>query len=543
MVSNVRKIFIKALVAAFATVLLVAAVPIAVSASSAFTSISMDRTTVNPGQTATFSVRTTTNVQYVFAMVDGTRVQGSRVSGNDWTVSVTPTRTTNVQVFANSMNDQFNAATMIIPITVTSSVPAATPNVSVTIPAAPANLAPIAIASVTETPPIEAGAVQLTVVTGAEVNEVWVNFDRVNNARATGKFARGTLTTQGTNSRTWVINFRPDAWTAQQVEIGANRTYNWPGASTQLHNLALTQPYVSPTSPAINSVAVNPRTVSSGSSTTFTINTNLDAEFVWVRDINGTEHNARRSTTSAHNRSWTVTFNPQNTGTVTVFANATRTETGAATRSETITVGHGSASIVNTPTANWLGSDQIRINVTTNNLTESVWAIMPGTNNRVQLNRTNSGTGNRTWSADVWSYETWGNILVGVSSSTGNINNLNAEDSRTISNWQSGSNSSTGSIRTVDHLTSADQNVGRGGTTEFRVRTSDYVTRLEVTGNNVSGFTAIDPGYASGGVKDWIVSVHVSHSATVNQALNLTVRAFSGNNQVDSRALPATMVR
>jgi hypothetical protein len=480
-------------------------------------------------------------------MLDGNRVQGSRVAGNDWQVTVTPNNTTVVSVYANSTNVEFNAAVVSVPITVTNTTTTTTvttPNHTVQIPPPPANLGPIAIASVTETPAASAGEVQLTVVTGIETSEVWVNFDRVNNARATGRFARATMVTQGTNSRTWVINFRPASWTVQQVEVGSNRTYNWPGAATQVYNLTLAQPFVAPITPRINSVTVNPRTILQNSTTTFTINTNLDAEHVWVRDSDGREHNAHRTTSTATVRNWTVSFSPGRTGAVTVFANSTRTETGAATRTENISVGHGGASIIGTPSAQRISSNLTRVNVTTNGTTESVWAIMPGTNHRVALRRTSTATGNRTWSEDVWTPEDWGNITIGVSSQSGNINNLSSEDSRTISFSNTGTGTGT-SIHSADHRSNADREVRRGDIVEYRIITTDYVNSLSVTGNHVYWFGFTTFNTLSNNRREWIVSVEVSHNHPVNQNFAPVVHAHtgSGTTQVDSRTLPNTWIR
>lgn len=408
--------------------------PLAVSTAPAVTSLSIDRTTINQGQSITFLIRTTPQTTFVFATVDRVHTQGSRVSGNDWIVTVTPMRSSTITIFANNVNTENNAARISIPVAVsgTATTTPTTPVHNVLIPTPPVNLEPVAIANITETPAIRQGYVQLTVVTGNEANEVWVNFDRVNNARGTGRFTRATMASQGAHYRTWVLNFRPLSWSVQQVEIGSNRTYNWPGAATQTFSLTLTRPFVTPVIPTIQNVSVSPRNVSQGGSTTFTIRTNLDAENVWVRDANGREVEASRTTTTASVRNWTVTFNPQRSGNVTVFANSTRTTEGAATRNENITIGNVRASILYTPTASAIGGNQTRINVTTNQHAESVWAIMPGTNNFVALHRTDWGTGNRSWTTDTWDFLGIGNIIIGVNSQTGNIQNLSPDDTRTI---------------------------------------------------------------------------------------------------------------
>jgi hypothetical protein len=456
--------------------LFVAAVPLAVSAAPAFTNFNADRTSITNGQSITISVTTTAQTQFVFATADGVRTQGTRSGGNNWTVTVSPTRSTTITVFANSANNENNAARITIPVTVTGSTtqtPTPTPPPTVTIPPAPANLGPVAIASITETPATQQGAVQLTIVTGRETNDVWVNFDRVNNARGTGRFARGTLQSQDNNSKTWVVNFRPAAWATQRVEIGSNRTYNWPGAATQTFELTLTQPFVAPVNPTISSVQVSNRTVATNANVTFTIRTNADVENVWVVAADGREHNATRTSGTSTNRNWTVTFNPGRSGNVNVFANTTRNEAGAATRRENITVGNVRAQIIGTPTATQIGgTNNTRITATTNEFAETVWAVMPNGDRR-ELSRTSSGTGSRTWSVDTW--ENWGqwnlnwNIVIHVSNQSGSIHSVNSDDSRTITR--------TGNLAVgiVSISPSTSQNTPSGGTATFTVTTSPDV--------------------------------------------------------------------
>jgi hypothetical protein len=545
----IKKFFMASVIA----ILFVAAAPLAVYAQSAIRSLSIDRTTINPGESITFTVRTTPQATHVFATVDGNRVQGVRVNAtqHDWTITAWPTRTSTVTIFANNSENTSTAASLIIPITVTgtsSTTPPViqtpqtpqTPAHNVVIPPAPPNLGPVSIASITETPATTAGHVQLTVVTGSETNDVWVNFDRVNNARSTGRFARGTMVSQTGNSRTWVVNFQPAAWATQQVEIGSNRTYNWPGAATQLHTLTLSQPFVPSANPAIQNVTLSNRNVNSGGSTTFTIRTNVDVEHVWVRDVDGREHTANRTNTSATNRTWSVSFSPGRTGTVTVFANATRNEAGAATRNESINVGSAfNATIVGTPTAVRLEGNNTRINVTTNNHTETVWVVMPGSSTRHQLNRTNSGSGDRTWSIELWDSLNSGDIVVHVSNATGNINNLTADNTRAITR---GNVSGTGHIISVNHWNNSSRNASRGGHTLFRVVTSPSVDRLEVRSSNHGRVEVIERQSTHNNEREWYVEMSISNSAPVGGQVTFTVEAFVGSSRVDTRDLPATSI-
>lgn len=516
------------------------AVPLVALAAPAITNFSMDRTTINSGQNITFQVRATEQTQFVFAVADGVRTAGTRVgTTNDWTVVVSPTRSVTVSVFANSTNSETNAAVIHVPVTVgaTAATPAPTPAPTVTIPTPPANLGPIAIASITETPATAAGQVQLTVVTGREANEVWVNFNRTANTRGTGEFARATMTSQDTNSRTWVLNFRPATWAAQQVEVGSNRTYNWPGAATQLYTLTLAQPFVPPVEPRILNVSVNNTTITPGANTTFTIRTNADAEHVWVRDVDGREHNATRSSTAGHQRTWTVTFSPARSGNVTIFANSTRNADNAVTRTQNITVAQATAQIIGTPTATggvWDGqfwNQQTTINVTTNAHAQTVWAVMPG-GNRVQLNRTDSGTGNRTWAATVHDPNLGATIVIGVSNQTGNVNNLSADDTRTITRtgFAGGGN--------ILHTQAAQTQVARGTDVTFWITTTTNVNGISVP--NVPGVGTLVAGPTStiqGNQIVWTVTMRIDAGAAQNSWTNFTVHALFNNQIVASQQL------
>jgi hypothetical protein len=514
--------------------LLMAAVPVA--AEPAVTNFSADRTTVASGQSITFSVTTTSQTQFVFAMADGVRTQGTRTSGNNWSIIVSPTQSTTIAIFANSSNNETGAARINIPVTVTG-VAATPPPVQapppVTVPQPPATLGPISIASVTETPATRTNFVQLTVVTGVESSEVWVNFDRVNGARNTGRFARGTLQSQTASSKTWVINFSPTTWAPQRVEVGSNRTYNWPGAATQIFDVTLSQPFTRPSNPAIQSVSVNPRTVSPGNSTTFSIRTNADVENVWIRTVDGVEHNAVRAGSTGTSRNWTVSFNPVRSGNVTIFANSHRSETGATTRTEHINVGSvARAAFVSTPSASWTGNvnvthanNNLVITATTNEHTNSVWAVVNG--NRVQLNRTNSGSGNRTWSVNTWdnwgwnqwnnpnwnphdpNWWNWGNnfnITVHASSHSGT--SASSEDSRTITvsgNWQGNWGWGVQSVIPANHT----QNVARGQVTTFTVDTWGTANLwLSSTGDGVNFTASVSAGQPLGNnITRWTVTV------------------------------------
>ena len=429
--------------------LMLLAFPTMVSADAAITSFSVNRTSVSQGQTVTFSLRTTPEVNYVFADVNGVRVQGTLQSADTWQLIVTPNSTQNVTVVASATNSVTNAAMINIPITVVgvsgppitappitgppiTGPPITSPPIAPPITGPPITMGNLAIHDISETTAIRAGYIQLTVVTGVGANEVWAQFDNNRFRRAQEQTNLRTDTT-----RTWQINFRPDRWVSQTVQISANREYVFAGATTQNYVLTLTAPFVPPISPAIQSVTPSPRTVVPGGSITFTIRTNLDVNYVWIVDVDGNRRNASPSgSASATGRNWAVTFTPGRTGAVRVYANATNSATGAATRTEQITVQQHNVAILSPTTARWTDdwwADSWRgvvVEVTTNQFAEHVWVTLPSGNNHSLSRVSGSGTSNRTWRVEITNVGNISTLQVHASDVT---NSWTARDSRSVS--------------------------------------------------------------------------------------------------------------
>jgi hypothetical protein len=248
---------------------------------------------------------------------------------------------------------------------------------------------------------------------------VWVQFDD-------NRFRRAQeLTAQRTDAtRTWQIDFRPQQWAVQTVQVSANREYVFAGATTQSYTLTLGAPFVAPVVPAIQSVTPSARTVAPGASVTFTIRTNLDVNYVWAVDVDGTRRNATAGAGNASGRNWTVTFVPPRTGTVNIFANATNENAGAATRTEQITVGQNNALILNPTTARWTdtwsGSWRgVVVEVTTNQFAEQVWVRLPNGTTHSLSRVTGSGVNNRTWRVEISDVGNATSLEVHVSDASG----------------------------------------------------------------------------------------------------------------------------
>jgi hypothetical protein len=391
----------RGLLAAFVVGAFLLAFPLMAVATPAITSLQMDRTTVAQGQSITFSVRTTPEAQFVFAMTDGIRAQGTRINtdaaGNhNWQITVNPSRSTTVVIFANATNVEAGAASMSIPVTVTGTattdpgfnVIPGTPGADVT------NIGPLGIANLRETPAVAQGQVRLTLNTGPEVGYVWARFDG-------NLYARGTRIAQGHGYLTWTIDFRPRSWSPQQVQVGANRVFNYTGATLQNFQLTLTQPFTPITAPEIRTSTVSPQNVAPGSRATIRITTNEHVGAVWIRDMDGREVNARNiAPNTATTRTWEVDFNPSRSGSVTIFANTTRHATGAVSRQENVTVRGQVLRIIDARATSPSGTHNTStVRVTTNRYAESVSII---NNNRTfHLNHISGTTGNRVWEAEI----------------------------------------------------------------------------------------------------------------------------------------------
>jgi len=497
------------------------AFPTLVSANAAITSFSVNRTSVSQGQTVTFSLSTTSEVNYVFADVNGVRVQGTLQSANTWQLVATPNSTQNIVIVANTTNSAVGAVTVSIPITVVGGggPPIAAPPITsppitsppITTPAAPPITAGnMTIHDISETPAIRAGYIQLTVVTGVGANEVWAQFDNNRFRRAQEETALRTATT-----RTWQINFRPERWVSQTVQVSANREYVFAGATTQNYVLTLAAPFVPPVSPAIQSVSPSTRSVAPGGNTTFTIRTNLDVNYVWVVDVDGNRRNASPSgSAGAAGRNWSVTFTPGRTGTVRVYANTTNTATGAATRTEQITVQQQNVAILTPTTARWTGGDWwdtgwgtvVIVEATTNQFAEHVWVQLPNGNTHSLSRVSGSGTSNRTWRAEI--------------TNVGNISTLQVHASDTSSSWTSRDSRSV-SITGQHH----------GGSTAWvDMQSGSWVASVHINANGVMTFqTSQSHGYWGNWGSIWVnISGFGSVSASSNDGITWIATLPSG---------------
>jgi hypothetical protein len=368
------------------------------NANTAFTAFNMDRTSINPGQTITITFSTPTTASHVFTYVDGRRVNATLTSTatanpRTWSMIISPTASQTLTFHANNSSNVTNAATIAIPIVVSG-------NQQTTQTPDPGQNAGVNIISVTETPATRENWVQLTIVTGPEANVVWArigtNYRRVEN-----------FTSQTATQRTWVLDYPASPFVPHTVTIGSNRTYNWTGAATLERNVLLSAPFVRPLVPQIQSVLPNVTTIAPNGTSTFTIRTNADVNFVWV-EYQGRRTYATRAHTTTTQRTWTVDVRPTGTGNVTVVTHANTVDslTGSVTRTNTITVQQlQQATIIGTPTAQWISANEIEIRATTNGFAQDVRVFIPGHSSQdvvVRRSDGGTGTGNREWREVIW---------------------------------------------------------------------------------------------------------------------------------------------
>ena len=414
------------------------------AASPTILNFQPDRTTVGPSENVNFSVRTDASADFVFAMMDGVRTQGfllfTDADGNrEWSLTVAPTRTTNVVIFANTTNTEAGAAQLNIPVTVDFAaaivppLPANPTNPVVPHGAVPAITAigPISIQAILETTPMAANMVQLTVVTGTATNYVWVRFD--GNRTAHGHRVASDLTSQ-----TWVINYQPHFFGPHSVTVYSNRSNTWVGAYTRAFNVVLHQPFIPLAHPVIQNVTVAPQPVTPGANVTIRVRTSADVGAVWLRDVDGIERVARSiPPTTATQRNWEIVFRPTRAGSVVIFANSTHTPWGAAQRAEHIAMRGGRATVTHATASRFtcwtLGTaaDTV-IRVTTNHFANSVWAVLPNRQVIPLVHVSGAGTSNRVWEVSTW--VTGLPIVVHATENIGVVGGI-SDSSRIINSW------------------------------------------------------------------------------------------------------------
>jgi hypothetical protein len=364
---------------------------------AAFTYFRVGATTVNSGQAVTFTIRTI-GANFLFAdagggqHVPGTRQETNPATGEtSWTLSLTPTASQTVVVYANSANQVAGASIVSVPVTV---------NASAAAPSQP-QLPPVqqsghSIISIEEIDTNRSGSVSLRIVTDSDSGAVWINHR--------GRYAQANRVSQSADQSTWEVNYSPNPFSAHQVVVSANHAFMIDGSQvTQNFDVNIVAPYVPAVLAAINSVTVNQRSVDRGERATITVRTNRATEHVWA-EVDGSRVNGRVESTSASTRRWTIDIRPDRSQSVRVFANTTNTDEGAVSDTIRVDVGDARARIhdVRIQDSTISRGSATRIEVETNAEANNVWAEVNGARiNGRRENQGNSTTARRRWTIDV----------------------------------------------------------------------------------------------------------------------------------------------
>jgi len=376
--------FLALLAVFFPTTVLAANVP-------AFTSLVVDNTSINAGQTVNFTV-STVGASFVFASVDGTTVAGTLLGTDgaeqtNWSITITPAGSQTITLHANSSNAFEGSSTIVFPITVHGG------SANVSTGNQQGSQSGHHILSIAETTAPAPQTVTLTVVTNETPNYVWISGNM--------GYHLGRLVSQTGTSKTWEITYRPATYVRHQVQISANHHYYLDeNVITLPHQVDLIAPYIPQLIADIRRVNASPTTVDDGGRTTITVTTGRDVEYVWG-EVDGRRVNARRTGSGATNRTWTFEARPDRTQNIPVFANTTNTSVGAATDSIRITVRDVRPEIIRASLdRNRIYSDEMTfIEVRTNADVEHVWARVNGA--RVNARRGSTSGNERNWIIDI----------------------------------------------------------------------------------------------------------------------------------------------
>jgi len=371
------------------------------TATSAFTSVSVNQTTINSTQSVVFQI-STVNASFVFANVNGSLESATQVSTNNatgvttWNLTVRPNNTQTVTVYANSTNTQTGAASVAVPITVTGQQQQPTP------PQPPTGQGQHRINSI-ETTAATANNVTLTIVTDAAANYVWISL-------GPNMYMRARSTSQNANQRTWTASYRPRQAGQHQVTVSANHAWILDGRqASQVHTVTQAAidtptptPSPSPGAPStaanITRLTANPSTVAPGGRSTITVRASREVTHVWAM-VDGNRVNGRREHGGATTTSWSIDVRPDRTQNITVYANTTNTAQGAATDTIRIQVDNVRARIERvTPESIELWAAPgaaTTLVVRTCTDTEYVWAIVNGNRENATGGRTVGGQ--REW--------------------------------------------------------------------------------------------------------------------------------------------------
>ena len=478
-----------------------------------------NRTNVLQGFSVTFTVYVSAETNFVWAR-SGANVYPATLSAAGaplgtppgtrvFSVELFPAATGNVDILASATNNIAAAVSRPVHITVSDGQAAQ-----------PGAAGGIQILGISETRALQPYAVQLTVVTGTGVGEVWVRLGAYPHS-----WYRGRLQSETPTSRTFTINYSPVTFVPHRVQVGANTTYNLVGASLQYFDVALSAPYMPRLNPEIYSRTISSSNVNVGNSVTIRVSTNQDAYAVWVRDVDGIQTVGRRIPPHMPEtvRNFEVMVAPYRTGALTIFAGTGVGDPHAVYITENVVVNVPQVYItqaVVTQVAN-SANEEVIIRVTTNQNAGSVWAVLPDEETiRLSLVGQPGAQGSRTWEARPAGVPT-PNITLRVSATSSNIPSM----IQTVSSW--GTTIAGGQIIIHGNITDFTPSSARRGTNPLvQFTVPDNITHVRISGNEGIVTLEAEPQQpAAGGRRVWGERVGLPSRANIS-SVTLTIMSY-----------------
>ena len=287
------------------------------------------------------------------------------------------------------------------------------------------------------------------------------------------------------------------------------------------------------TIPTINRVDADKTSVYTGESITLTVRTNTEATDVWIHYDNTDLYAARYTTDPAGYRVWAITFYPARSQTVTIYANTSRSLTGAAQQTKRITVGTYDVKIydVYADKTNVTYGDSVYISVKTS---EDVTTVRGEDGNRtIQFTyRSTNSYGQKTWTATYYP-ESTAKVWIYARADGGN----DVSDSIRIYVEQR-------AVRPEIYTVTVDPGYVIGNNVQennFTVTTNTAVTSVYVDVGGRRFYADSNPRSQGGNLVWYINGVPLQTNVSVGGSFSVDVIAENRDGQTTSRSTSITI--
>ena len=166
--------------------------------------------------------------------------------------------------------------------------------------------------------------ITVTVVTNTIVNYVWVDLGNRNNVDA-------ALQSQGYGEKRWSATFYPER--TADVYVHANTTREAQGSAIKSQGVTVISSAIT-----IDNLSVDRTSINSGESVTFAVSTSAGVNYVWL-EYDGISADVTFRYQDSHGyKRWEATVYPRETQRINIYANSRRSLSGAASKTQQITV-------------------------------------------------------------------------------------------------------------------------------------------------------------------------------------------------------------